>query len=117
MKPNGVPLILKLRLPYLRSESKLDEENCEIFNDFYSSLAMAYRDSLGKLASGNLTRTSISVDFSVVSDKCAGKYRRLLKNSGNLTAFERFIKSDMTLSFAADRHVDLWDLKRGILLK
>ncbi len=110
-------LVLKLCLPFFRAEATEEEECCERLNSFYSSLAEAYREALFKAASEREERITVSVLFSVVTDKYRNKYKRVFRKCKNPVIIERNIRSNAPEFFTNKCYLDVLDLGRGILLK
>ena len=110
-------VVIKLCLPAFRAEVPEEEGICDKLNSFYQALAEAYREAFIKLPLSFEGRLSVSVGFLAVTDKHRNKYKRLLRKVKNPFIVERYIRSSPPLKFADERHIDVFDLERGILLK
>ena len=110
-------LVLKLCLPSFRAEAPEEERACERLNSFYLTLAEVYGDTLSRLVSVREDRVSVSVNFRIVNDKQKSKHKRIFRKAKKPLVIERYIRSNVPLPFASERHLDVLDLDSGILLK
>lgn len=110
-------LVLKLCLPFFRTEPCEDENLCDGLNSFYLALADAYRDAICDKVSGMTGKFTVSVGFTVAKDKYRNKYKKALTRSEKTAVLERYIKSNDSLEFTKALHADVVDLSTGVLLK
>ena len=110
-------VVIKLCLPAFRAEVPEEDGICDRLNSFYRALAEAYYEAFMKLPPSLEARLSVSVGFLTVTDKHRNKYKRLLGKVKNPFIVERYIRSNLPLSCGDERHVDVFDLDRGILLR
>ena len=116
-KTDKLFLILKIYLPSFLAESSDEQDFSKRLNEFYYSLAAAYRGTVSELFKKTEGRISLSVNFTVATDKYKDKYKRLIKRSRSPLIIERALRANTPVMLKNGQCVDIFDLDRGIILK